>query len=219
MGSMSASATLTSPEIWANIDKSVLKGDEDRWLSSRYAAKPERRALVALYAFALELARIRLVVSEPGLGAIRFQWWREALEELERGETPRAHEIVRALADMLAEDRYRLDALKRLVDQYEDAFEREDRSLQPEILLTATAARVLTGAHGWGQHIGTLAPHVAALRRGESVGYGPVVPQVPKTIRPAIAHFRLRRLYGRSRKAGALARRWCVMRAVMTGKV
>lgn len=216
---MSQSATLTSPQIWESIDQSVRAGDEDRWLSSRYAPKPARRALLALYAFAFELARIRLIVTEPGLGAIRFQWWREALEEIERGDVPRAHEVVGALADMLAEDRYKIAALKRLVDQFEDAFESSDRTLQPEALLTATAARVLADAHGWGTHIAALAPHVAALRRGESVGYGPVVPRVPKSIRPAVAHLRLRRLYGRKREAGKMARRLCVMRAVMSGKV
>ncbi|MEQ9315034.1 MAG: squalene/phytoene synthase family protein [Henriciella sp.] len=219
MGSMPDSTTLTSPEIWANIDRRLRKGDEDRWLSSRYAPKPERRALIALYALAYELARVRLIVTEPGLGAIRFQWWRDALEEIETGKPPREHDVVGALADMLAENRYRIDALKRLVDQYEDAFEASDRELQPETLLTATAARILTDAHGWGKHIGTMAPHFAALRRGESVGYGPVVPRVPKAILPATAHFRLRRLYGKRPNPSQLSKRLCVMRAVMSGKV
>lgn len=219
MGSMSDSATLTSPEIWANIDDRLRTGDEDRWLSSRYAPKSARRALTALYAFAWELARIRLVVTEPGLGAIRFQWWREALETMERGERPPEHDVAGALADMIAENRYRIDALQRLVDQYEAAFEEADRTLQPEALLTATAARILADAHGWGRYIADLAPHVAALRRGESVGYGPVVPAAPTSIRPAVAHLRLRRLYGKTRTPGQLRRRLCVMRAVMTGKV
>lgn len=216
---MTSSATLTSPEIWASIDDRMRKGDEDRWLSSRYAPKPERRALIALYAFAYELARVRLVVTEPGLGAIRFQWWRDALGEMERGEKPREHDVAGALADMLGQGRYRLDALNRLVDQYEDAFEAGERGQQPEALLTATAARVLADAHGWGRHIAELAPHVAALRRGESVGYGPVVPKAPVSIRPAVAHFRLRRLYGKTGEPGNLARRLCVMRGAMSGKV
>ena len=219
MGSMTDSATLTSPEMWANIDRIVRKGDEDRWISSRYAPRRERRALIALYAFAFELARVRLIVSEPPLGAIRFQWWRDALEEIKQGKTPREHETVSALADMIAEGRFPIDALERLIDQYETAFESSDRALQPETLLTATAARVLASAHGWGKHVGALAPHVAALRRGERVGYGPVVPKVPKAIRPAIAHFRLRRVYGKSETPGSLAKRLCVMKAISSGEV
>jgi phytoene synthase len=219
MGSMPHSATLTSPQIWESLDEKIQAGDEDRWLSSRYAPKAERKALIALYSFAFELARIRLVVTEPGLGAIRFQWWRDALEEIGSGKAPRAHDVVGALADMLAENRYDIDALKRLIDQFEDAFENADRTQQPEALLTATAARVLANAHGWGRHIADLAPHVAALRRGERVGYGPVVPRVPKSIRPAVAHLRLRRLYGKNKDAGKLTRRLCVMRGIMTGEV
>ena len=219
MGSMPVSATLTSPEMWANIDKQLRKTDEDRWISSRYAPGAQRRGLVALYSFAVELARVRLVVTEPGLGAIRFQWWRDAISEVESGQTPRAHETVSALADQVAIGQLKPDALKRLIDLYEDAFEASDRARQPETLLTATAARVLAPAHGWGRHVHALAPHVAALRRGERVGYGPVVPTVPKAIRPAIAHFRLRRLYGKSTEPGRLAKRLCILRAVMSGEV
>lgn len=219
MGSMTHSATLTPPEIWANIDERMRSGDEDRWLSSRYAPKAERQALLALYAFAYELAKVRLVVTEPALGAIRFQWWREALEELERGETPRAHEVVGALADMLANNRYSIETLQRLVDEFEDAFEDSDRARQPEVLLTMTAANVLDEAHGWGGHIRKLAPYVAALRRGEPAGDTPAVPKVPGSIRPAVAHLRLRRLYGRTVSPGRLAKRICVMRAVMSGIV
>lgn len=219
MGSKTHTSTPLDAEIWANIDRRLRIGDEDRWLSSRYAAPGDRQALVALYAYCWEVARVRLIVSEPTLGAIRFQWWRDALEEIETGKPPREHDVVGALVDMLAENRYRIDALKRLVDQYEDAFEASDRQLQPESLLTATAARILTDAHGWGQHIGTMAPHFAALRRGERVGFGPVVPRVPKSIRPAVAHFRLRRLYGKRPDPSQVSKRLCVMRAVMSGKV
>ena len=219
MGSMSHSSTLTSPEIWANIDDRLQTGDEDRWLSSRYAPKPERRALIALYAFAYELAKVRLVVTEPALGAIRFQWWREALEELERGETPRAHEVVGALSDMLAEDRYSTQALSQLVDRFEDAFEDADRAQQPEALLTGMAADMLSASHEWQSHIENLAPRVAALRRGEDMENASPVIKAPAAIRPAVAHLRLRRLYRRTAEPGKLAKRLCVMRAVMSGKV
>ncbi|WP_300378546.1 squalene/phytoene synthase family protein [Henriciella sp.] len=216
---MTDSATLTSPEIWANIDERLRSGDEDRWLSSRYAAKPERHALIALYALAYELAKVRLVVSEPALGAIRFQWWRDALEELEMGKTPRAHEVVGAVADMLAEGRYSVDTLQDLVDRFEDAFGDEDRGQQPETLLAQTAASVLDSAHDWQANIADLAPRVAALRRGETAGDIASMPKMPSTLRPALAHFRLRRLYVRRGRPGNLAKRLCVMRAIMSGRV
>ena len=82
---------------WKQLDQRVRREDEDRWLSSRYAALPERRQMIALYALNLELATVRLVVSEPGLAAIRFQWWRDVAAEWEAGEPARAHDVVQAI--------------------------------------------------------------------------------------------------------------------------
>lgn len=74
------------------------RGDEDRWLASQYAAPPLRDVLAALYAFQIELRRIPAAVSEPQLGEIRLQWWREALAEIRRGAPSRAHPVVEAMA-------------------------------------------------------------------------------------------------------------------------
>jgi phytoene synthase len=72
--------------------------DEDRWLAARYAPEPLRNALIALGAFSLELHRIPGAVSEPALGEIRLQWWREAFDEIRSGKPPRAHPVVEALS-------------------------------------------------------------------------------------------------------------------------
>lgn len=72
--------------------------DEDRWLAAGYAAEADRRKLLALYAFHCELRRIPSAVSEPALGEIRLQWWREALDEIRSGKRPRAHPVVEELA-------------------------------------------------------------------------------------------------------------------------
>jgi phytoene synthase len=73
--------------------------DHDRFLTVLVAPAAQRPALVALYAFNAEIARVRETVSEPLLGQIRLQWWREALEALERGEV-RGHEVLSALAEI-----------------------------------------------------------------------------------------------------------------------
>ena len=46
-----------------------------------------REHLFALYAFNVELARIGEQVSEPQLGEIRLQWWRDALDRASSCET------------------------------------------------------------------------------------------------------------------------------------
>lgn len=80
MGAMSNETRPLTETPWAEIDKRVRRVDEDRWISSRFAPPTERKALVALYALAYELVRVREAVSEETLGLIRFQWWREAID-------------------------------------------------------------------------------------------------------------------------------------------
>lgn len=73
-------------------------GDEDLWLTAQFAAEADRPRLFARFALHHEIARIPAAVSEPPLGEIRLQWWREAIAEIVGGETPRAHPVVAALA-------------------------------------------------------------------------------------------------------------------------
>ena len=72
--------------------------DEDRWLAAQYASVELKRALMALYAFHGELRRIPGAVSEPPLGEIRLQWWREALGEIVAGKASRAHPVVEEMS-------------------------------------------------------------------------------------------------------------------------
>jgi len=74
----------------------VRTADYDRYLSVLFAAKEKRAALFALYAFNYEVAKTAETVSEPTLGLIRLQWWREALSGIFEGR-PRRHEVVLAL--------------------------------------------------------------------------------------------------------------------------
>ena len=61
-------------------------GDPDRALAALFAPRDARHDLFALYAFNVELARIAEQASEPDLGAIRLQWWREAIEQAGKGK-------------------------------------------------------------------------------------------------------------------------------------
>jgi len=78
----------------------VRRGDRDRYLTALFAPPAARERLFALYAFNLEIAKVRETVSEPMLGRIRLQWWREALDEIEAGKV-REHPVVRALATIV----------------------------------------------------------------------------------------------------------------------
>ncbi len=74
----------------------VREADRDRWLATLFAPPDRRAALVALYAFAIEIGRVRDVAREPMPGEIRLQWWREVLEGQREGEAA-AHPVASAL--------------------------------------------------------------------------------------------------------------------------
>jgi phytoene synthase len=98
---------------------SLRRHDRDRYLTTLFAPADRRGALIALYAFNFEVAKTREIVREPLLGRIRLQWWREAIDEIYRGATPRHHEVVEPLATAIrAHDltRYHFD---RLIDARE----------------------------------------------------------------------------------------------------
>lgn len=72
--------------------------DHDRFLCLLLAPAAAREALFALYAFNLEVACIRELVSEPLLGRIRLQWWHEAVDGIYAGR-PAPHPVVGPLAE------------------------------------------------------------------------------------------------------------------------
>ncbi|MBK5911900.1 hypothetical protein CCR85_10410 [Rhodothalassium salexigens] len=75
----------------------VRDDDYDRYLTVLCAAPEHRRALFALYAFNQEVAKTREQVTEPTLGEIRLQWWRETVDGLYQGDA-RRHPVAEELA-------------------------------------------------------------------------------------------------------------------------
>jgi len=78
----------------------VRAADRDRFLGTLFAPEPHRRALHALYAFDIELARVREAAREPLPGEMRLQWWSEALSG-ERSAEARANPVAAALFDVV----------------------------------------------------------------------------------------------------------------------
>jgi 15-cis-phytoene synthase len=88
-------------QAYAHCDALLRREDPDRWLASLFLPIEARAHVHALYAFSLEVARVRRLVSEPILGEIRFQWWREILAAERPGEAE-ANPVAAALLDTLA---------------------------------------------------------------------------------------------------------------------
>jgi phytoene synthase len=103
----------------------VRRHDRDRFQTALFAPVERREALFALYAFNYEIARVREAVSEPMLGQIRLQWWRDAIAAAFAGEPPRQHEVVLPLTAAIRERGLDRAGLDRLVHARE-------RDLHPE---------------------------------------------------------------------------------------
>lgn len=143
----------------------VREADKDRFLATLFAPQQHRAALFALYAFNIEIARIREVVREPMAGEMRLQWWADALDNKEHG-TVDAHPVVAALK--LAIDRYRLplDPLKAMVEiRFFDLYDDQPTTLealesyasQTAASLIALAAQILN--NGKSHALGEIAEH------------------------------------------------------------
>jgi phytoene synthase len=97
----------------------VRRHDRDRFHTVLFAPAVHREALFALYAFNYEVARVREAVSEPMLGRIRLQWWREAIETACSGGVSRDHPVVAAITATIRAYRLGRAPFDRLIDTRE----------------------------------------------------------------------------------------------------
>ena len=173
----------------------VQRGDPDRFAAAMAAPVEARRVLFPLYAFNVEVARAPWVASEPMIGEMRLQWWRDALEEIRDGRETRRHEVTTPLADVL--DAGGAEALDRLVaarrwdlyrEPFEDATHFSDYIRAGGILMW-TATRLLGGeeravdrvtALGQGA---ALARFLQAVPELEARGRIPLVDGRPEAVR------------------------------------
>ncbi|MDJ0514064.1 MAG: squalene/phytoene synthase family protein [Methyloceanibacter sp.] len=99
----------------ATVQQMARKADPDRAIAALFAPATARDDLFALFALNSELARIADQVSEPDLGEIRLQWWRDALERAESGEAT-GHPVADAFGDVLARRQLSRERIAGLID-------------------------------------------------------------------------------------------------------
>lgn len=96
----------------------VRSHDFVRYASTLFMPAIQRRALLAIYAFNVEISRVRDQVSQPLPGEMRLQWWTDMMTGAGHGGiegNPVAAELLLVIRD------YRLpvDLLSRLVDEHQ----------------------------------------------------------------------------------------------------
>ncbi|NKB59469.1 MAG: squalene/phytoene synthase family protein [Alphaproteobacteria bacterium] len=94
---------------------SVRANDPDRYILAMLAPAAVRDALFSLYAFNIEIARTRELVSEPPLGEIRLQWWRDGIDAIYAGKGLR-HGVGNALTQTIATHELSRLHFERLID-------------------------------------------------------------------------------------------------------
>jgi phytoene synthase len=92
--------------------------DFARYASSLFLPAAQRRAVLALYAFNVEISRVRELVSQPLPGEIRLQWWTDMLAGIGHGGTegnPVAAELKLAIAHW----ELPVERLSRMVEEHQ----------------------------------------------------------------------------------------------------
>ena len=146
----------------------VARFDPDRAAVIAFQPAAARPGLYALHAFNLEVSHLRETVGEPALGAIRLQWWRDALGEAASGRE-RRHAVLQPLAAAIRRHDLPLEHFLRLLDARETDL---DASLPADLptyardtggALAALAGKIVSGRAG-SEDIGTAWALVGWLR-------------------------------------------------------
>jgi 15-cis-phytoene synthase len=145
-------------------------GDFDRALAASFAPREVRPDLLALCAFNVELARIAEQVSEAELGAIRLQWWREAIARSLKGETV-GHPVADALGATARARALPAETIAALIDarhfDVADKIMPDWNSLETYLRDTAGAMFALGGAC-----FGARGPELDAAADRAGLAYG-----------------------------------------------
>jgi NADH dehydrogenase [ubiquinone] 1 alpha subcomplex assembly factor 6 len=97
----------------------VRRHDRDRFQTALFAPVARREALFALYAFNYEIARVRESITEPMLGQMRLQWWRENIAAAFERAPARHHPVVEALAAAIRDLALSREHFDRMIDARE----------------------------------------------------------------------------------------------------
>jgi phytoene synthase len=104
----------------------------DRYLAARLAPRAVRRDLIALAAFFGDTARIVATASEPLIGEMRLQWWRDVLEPGRVSGEATGNPIADALREAIARHALPAERFFRLL-------EARSRALDPEFVMSGAA--------------------------------------------------------------------------------
>jgi 15-cis-phytoene synthase len=147
-------------DAFAHCEALVRASDKDRFLATLFAPAEHRDALFALYAFNVDITRVREVAHQPLAGEIRLQWWSDVLSGAGRGEVAAYPEAAALLASIaryqLPVERFQTLISTRRFDLYDDPI--------------ATVADLEAYADGAASNLIALAAQILAPDRSSDLG-------------------------------------------------
>ncbi|MBI3446701.1 MAG: squalene/phytoene synthase family protein [Magnetospirillum sp.] len=132
--------------------------DRERFVTALFAPAERREALMVLYAFNTEIARVQESVREPMAGMIRLQWWRDTLIAGAEGALLDHHPVARPLGELIRSHDLGLDLFEDLISSREADLEGGQPSDMDALCryaerssaaLSQLAARILGAEQGW----------------------------------------------------------------------
>lgn len=144
----------------------------DRYLAALLAPSDQRQDLLALAAFAGEIERVPLVVTEAPLGEIRLRWWIDWIDGLDRNERT-GNPVADVMRDVVQRKSLPLDCLRDIVEAralelYDQPFEDDEAFNQ---FLNRTDGALFQLAHRIADETGGLGRHAPeALVLGRAYG-------------------------------------------------
>src|SRR5258705_7844178 len=115
-GAMSGAAT--SKESAAFCADLVRTHDFARYASTLFLPQVQRRALLAVHAFNVEISRVREQVSQPLPGEMRLQWWTDMLEGTGHGGVE-GNPVAAELLQTIGEFRLPVEPWTRLIEEHQ----------------------------------------------------------------------------------------------------
>lgn len=226
-------------------DRALRAADEDFWLAAQFAPAALRPKLTALFLLRAEIVRVPEAVTEPAIGEMRLQWWREAIAALPRGEAPKGQPALAASESANLFDALPPEAFDRAIDAqsrifYEPYFA-SPADLGAWLLAAegsfAAAALRIAQPHARPQDLAAAeaAGTAFALARdgGSRLAHpdaptdaaydalvaeaAPSLTRLPDAARGAILYAALAPLYRRTPSPTGLAKRWRLFRAALGG--
>ncbi|ETR75237.1 phytoene synthase [Afipia sp. P52-10] len=95
----------------------VRESDFERYAATLFVTPEHRRALLSLYAFNIEIARVREQISQALAGEIRLQWWHDLLSGTAHGEAT-GNPVAAELLQVIERHQLARAPLKRLIDAH-----------------------------------------------------------------------------------------------------